>query len=74
MLPDANHQVWGKIVAGEKSVQTGNATVNLLIKSLKMSYGLDRSPANQNQLIAKLHSFFSRYESTLASEIAQIFL
>jgi len=37
-----------------------------------MSYGRNPSPDNLNQIIAKMHGFFSRYESTFDKEIAQI--
>ena len=73
MLPDVNDPVWKQIVTGNKTVQTGKATINLLIQSSKMSYGRDPSPANLELLVAKVHSFFARYEATFTSEIEQIF-
>ena len=59
-------------MTGEKRVRTSKAAINLLIQSSKMSYGRDPSPTNQDQLAAKLHSFFARYEATFTSEIEQI--
>lgn len=72
MLPEMNHPVWKQIVTGERAVQTGKATVNLLIQSSKMSCGRDSSPENLEKNIANIHSFFSRYESGFTREIAQI--
>jgi hypothetical protein len=73
MLPDVNHPAWRQVVTGERQVQSSKSAVNLLIQCSKMSYGRDPSPDNLNQLIAKLHRFFTRYETTFISEIAQIF-
>jgi hypothetical protein len=72
MLPAMNQPVWKEIVIGTKTIRTEKATVNLLIQSSRMSYGRNPSPDNRNQIVAKLHSFFTRYESTFANEIAQI--
>jgi hypothetical protein len=72
MLPDVNHPVWKQIVTGNKAVQTGKAAINLLIQSSKMSCACDSSPVNLGKNIAKMHSFFARYESSFSSEIAQI--
>ncbi|MGD0800511.1 MAG: hypothetical protein ABR906_04270 [Terracidiphilus sp.] len=72
MLPDVNHPVWRQIVTGEKKMQSSKSTINLLIQSSKMSYARNPSPANLEQLIAKMYSFFTRYESTFSSEIAQL--
>jgi hypothetical protein len=72
MLPAVNHPVWTEIVIGKKAMQTGKATVNLLIQSSRISYGRNPSPENLSQVVAKLHSFFTRYESTFTTEIAQI--
>lgn len=72
MLPDTNHPVWKQIVTGNKTVQSDKATVNLLIQSSKMSCGRNASSENLEKNIAKIHSFFTRYESSFASEIAQI--
>jgi hypothetical protein len=73
MLADVSHPSWGQVVSGERHIQTSKAAINLLIQSSKMSYQRDPSPANLKQLVAKMHSFFTRYESTFTEEIAQIF-
>jgi hypothetical protein len=72
MLPDVNHPVWRQVVTEEKAVQSSKATINLFLQSSKMSYGRDQSPANVNQLIARLHCFLAHYESMFSSEIEQI--
>jgi hypothetical protein len=72
MLPDVNHPVWRKVVSGQRALQSSKATVNLLVQSSKMSYGRDSSFVNARQLIARMHSFFTRYESTFPDEIAQL--
>jgi hypothetical protein len=72
MLLAKNHPVWKELVVGNKTVQTEKATVNLLIQSSRMSYGRNPSPDNLNQIVAKIHGFFVRYESTFTNEIAQI--
>lgn len=72
MLPAMNHPVWQEIVIGKKAVRTEKAAVNLLIQSSRMSYGRNPSTDNLNQIVGKIHSFFTRYESTFASEVAQI--
>lgn len=73
MLPDVNHPALKQVATGEKAVRSSKATINLFLQSSKMSYGRDQSPANVNQLIARLHSFLAHYESMFASEIEQIF-
>jgi hypothetical protein len=72
MLPDASHPVWEQIVTGEKPLESHRPTVNLLIKSNRMSYERDRSPANVRLLAEKTHSFFNHYEALFPPEVAQI--
>jgi hypothetical protein len=72
MLLAKNHPVWKELVVGNKKVQTEKVTVNLLIQSSRMSYGRNPSPDNLNLIVAKIHGFFARYESTFTREIAQI--
>jgi hypothetical protein len=72
MLPAINHPVWKDIVLGKKTIQTEKATVNLLTQSSRISYGRNPSPDNMEQIIDKMHGFFTRYESTFSHEIAQI--
>ncbi|HEY1255304.1 MAG TPA: hypothetical protein VGF01_11020 [Terracidiphilus sp.] len=72
MLPALHHPVWKEIVIGKKTIQTEKATINLLTQSSRMSYGQNPCPDNLNGIVAKMYGFFARYESTFASEIAQI--
>jgi hypothetical protein len=73
MLPDVNHPVWKHILTGDKTVNTGKAAIGLLIQSCRMSYGTDQSPDNLNRIAARMHGFFTRYESAFSTEIAEIF-
>lgn len=73
MLPAVNHPGWIQLITGKMPVQSSKATLNLLIHSNKMSYERDPSPANVKDLIAKSHTFLTKYESLFASEIAKIF-
>lgn len=72
MLPAINHPVWTEIVIGKKTIQTEKTAVNLMIQSSRISYGRSPSIESLALIIAKMHSFFTRYESTFANEIAQI--
>ena len=72
MLPAMNHPVWKEIVIGKKAIHTEKTTVSLLVQSSRMSYGRNPSPENMNEIVTKMHSFFTRYESTFAGEIVQI--
>lgn len=72
MLPDVSHPAWTQFVTGKKPLQSGKATLNLLIQSNKMSYERDPSPANVRQLATKTHRFFSHFEAIFSSEIATI--
>ena len=45
----------------------------MLIHSNQMNYEKDPSPGNVKDLIAKSHSFLTKYESLFTSEIAKIF-
>ncbi|MGA2350343.1 MAG: hypothetical protein ABSF70_07920 [Terracidiphilus sp.] len=72
MLPDVNQPVWKNVVSGEKALRSSKATVNLLVQGSKMSYGRDPSLANVQQLIVKMHSFFTRYESSFPEEVSQL--
>jgi hypothetical protein len=72
MLPNVSHPVWKQIVSGERKVQTGLVSINLFIQSCKMSYNRDPSPENLDQLVSKMHGFFSRYQSAFTTEITQL--
>lgn len=72
MLPALNHPVWKEIVIGKKTIQTNKAAVSILSQSARISYGRNPSPENLDRVVAKMHSFFTRYASTFSSEIAQI--
>ncbi len=73
MVPAVDNPVWVRLVTGKKPVQSSKATFNMLIHSNQMSYERDPSPANIKDLIAKSHSFLTKYESLFTSEIAKIF-
>jgi len=73
MLPAVDHPGWTQLITGKKQVQSSKATFNMLIHSNQMNYEKDPSPGNVKDLIAKSHSFLTKYESLFTSEIAKIF-
>jgi hypothetical protein len=72
MLPDVGHPIWLQIVTGERTAPSTRATFNLLIQNNKMSHEKDPSPENTARLIAKTHSFFTKYEVIFSNEISTI--
>ena len=73
MLPAVDHPGWTQLITGKKQVPSSKATFNMLIHSNQMNYERDPSPDNVRDLVAKCHSFLTKYESLFASEIERIF-
>jgi hypothetical protein len=72
MLPAANHPVWTQIATGKTPIHSEKLAINLFAKNNAMSLERDASPANVQQLAAKAHEFFTKYEKLFASEFDKI--
>jgi hypothetical protein len=72
MRPAANHPIWTQIATGKRPVHTEKLAINLFAKNNAMSLAKDSSPANVQQLAARTHEFFVKYEKISASEFDKI--
>lgn len=72
MLPAASHPIWTRIATGAKPIQSDKLALNLLLKSNKLSYERDPSPANVKILAAKTHVFFTKYEKLYGGDLDKI--
>jgi hypothetical protein len=70
MLPPVSSPIWKKLVSGEKQLNSKNLVINMLLTNCRVRYKLD--PTTVPELVKHAHGAFSKFESTLESEIAQL--
>jgi hypothetical protein len=73
MIPPTNHQVWRKLIVGEKTLRSSNVGINMLIFNSTIRSKRDPSPANVSQLVQHAHEYFTKFERVLQDEVKQLF-
>jgi hypothetical protein len=72
MLPPKQSPVWREFATGKRSLNSSKLAINLMAKSVQVSYQRDPSPANVEVLADRVREFFAQYEKGFADEFSRM--
>jgi len=72
MIPPESHPIWKRLVTGQKHLRSSNVAVNMFLFNSRLHYEKDPSPSHAEELGARAHELFLKFEKTLAPELQQL--
>ena len=70
MIPPVTHPIWAQVITGSREIPPSKVGLNMLIANVRRDYKLN--PSSLRQLAARMHEFFTKYETHYQAELEHI--